>query len=83
MLLACNADHHLIDVPCVSGCWKTAADPVGKALAELQRPLPHGLMADEDAPGGRHLLNHPQAERERKYNHTARLITSAGKRWRA
>ena len=51
-------------MPLVAGCRKTAADPVRKALAELQRPLPDRLMADQDAPGGEHLLDHAQAERE-------------------
>ena len=33
-----------------------------KILTELQRPLPHRLMADEDASGSEHLLYHPQTE---------------------
>src|SRR4051812_10208110 len=28
MLSACNADYHLVEVPLVTGCWKTAADLV-------------------------------------------------------
>lgn len=31
--------------------------------AELQSPLPHRLMADEDAARCQHLLDHPQAQR--------------------
>jgi hypothetical protein len=41
-----------------------AADLVGERLAELERPLSHRFVADEDAAGGEHLLDHPQAERE-------------------
>src|SRR4051794_25656853 len=41
-----------------------AADPVRECLAELQRPLAHGLVADRDAARGQRLLDHPQAERE-------------------
>src|SRR3954454_4530731 len=39
-------------------------DPVGKVLAELERPLPYGLVADDNATCGQHLLNHAQAERK-------------------
>jgi hypothetical protein len=41
-----------------------APHPVGEVLAELERPLPYGLVADDDAAGGQHLLDHAQAERE-------------------
>src|SRR4051794_33413148 len=34
------------------------------SLAELARPLPYGLVADDDAARGQHLLDHAQAERE-------------------
>src|SRR5215213_7076186 len=61
MLSACNADYHLVEVPLVTGCWKTAADLVRKPLTELQRPLPDSLMADQDAAGRQHLLDHPEA----------------------
>jgi hypothetical protein len=59
-----NADHNLVQVPLVSGCRKTPADLVGKALTELQRPLPHRFMTDHDPSGGEHLLDHAQAERK-------------------
>src|SRR3954466_10092450 len=48
----------------VSGRRQTPPDLVGKCLAELARPLPHALMADDDAACGQHLLDHAQAERE-------------------
>src|SRR4051812_37404943 len=35
-------------------------------LAELARPLPHGLVADDDAASREDLLNHAQAEQEPK-----------------
>src|SRR5687767_15135024 len=35
---------------------------LAKILAELQSPLPHGLVADQDASGGQHLLHHPEAQ---------------------
>ena len=33
-------------------------------LTELQRPLTHRLMSDQDPSGGQHLLDHKQAERK-------------------
>src|SRR3954453_20303720 len=48
----------------VAGCRQTPADPVSEVLAELERPLPYGLVADDDAACGQHLLDHAQAERE-------------------
>src|SRR3954469_4636005 len=46
-----SPDHqaHFVQVPLVSRVWQLAADLVGKALAELARLLPDGLMADRDA----------------------------------
>src|SRR3954452_19027676 len=41
-----------------------AADLVGKCLAELARPLAHGLMAHVDARRGQHLFHHAQAQRK-------------------
>ena len=37
---------------------------LANAWPNLQRPLPHGLVADDDAARGQHLLDHAQAERE-------------------
>jgi hypothetical protein len=49
-------------VPLVSRSGKAPADQIGKALPELQGPLPHGRMTDLNAAGGEHLLHHAQAE---------------------
>jgi len=49
-------------VPLVSGIAQPPPDLVGKVLAELERPLPHALVADDDAARGQHLLDHAQAE---------------------
>src|SRR5689334_17551448 len=48
-----SPDHqaHFVQVPFVARTGQPAADLVGEALAELARPLPHGLMAHEDAAG--------------------------------
>src|SRR3954447_18520127 len=39
-------------------------DPVGKVLAELARPLPHALVAHDNAGYSQHLLGQVLAERE-------------------
>src|SRR4051795_12023773 len=48
----------------VSDCRQTPLDLIGEVLAKLQRPLPHALVADDDAARRQHLLDHAQAERE-------------------
>jgi hypothetical protein len=62
MLLASDADHNLFEMPFVARGRKTAANLVCKALPELQRPLLHYLLADQDPSGREHLLDHPQAQ---------------------
>ena len=59
-----DLDDDLIKMPLVSGAGQPSPDPVGELLAELERLLPNGLMADHDAACRHHLLNHTQAERE-------------------
>src|SRR3954470_14820758 len=39
-------------------------DLVGERLAELEGPLPHRLVADENVASRQHLLDHAQAQRE-------------------
>src|SRR5215211_1054056 len=56
--------NNFIQVPFVSGRRQTPPDPVGEVLAELERPLPHALVAHDDAARGQHLLDHAQAERK-------------------
>src|SRR3954453_17400013 len=64
VLLAGDLDLDLVQVPLVAGTGQPSADLVRERLAELEAPLPHGLVADDDAAGGQQLLDHPQAERE-------------------
>jgi hypothetical protein len=54
---------------------------VGERLAELARPLPYALVADDDAARRQHLLDHAQAEREAEVEPW--LITSGANRWPA
>src|SRR3954453_15668636 len=64
VLRAGDPDLALVQVPLVARSRQPAADPVREVLAELEAPLPHGLVADGDAASGQHLLDHPQGERE-------------------
>src|SRR5918911_1500001 len=62
VLLAADPQTHFVQVPLVSRTGQPTPDLVGEVLAELARPLAHGLMADEDAAGGQHLFDHAQAQ---------------------
>src|SRR3954453_720581 len=64
MLLAADHQAHFVEVPLVSRAGQLAADLVGEALAELARPLPHGLVAHVNAAGRQHLFDHAQAQGE-------------------
>ena len=80
VLPARNADHDLIKVPLVPGHGQTPPDLIGITLPELQRPLAYRLMADLDSASISSSMR--RLSGNRKYNQTAWLITSAGKRWR-
>jgi hypothetical protein len=43
MLFTRDLHGNLVEVPRVSGTGQPAADLIGDALAELQRPLPYGF----------------------------------------
>jgi hypothetical protein len=43
-----------------------ASTAVRSAGHYLERPLPHGLVADDEAPCGQHLLDHARLSRKRK-----------------
>ena len=58
VLLAGDFDRDLVQMPFVSGAGQPPSDPVSERLAELERPLSHSLVADEDAASGEHLLDH-------------------------
>src|SRR3954447_17906935 len=64
MLLAADHQAHFVEVPFVSRVWQPAADLVGKALAELARPLADGLMADRDGASREDLIHHAKAQRK-------------------
>src|SRR6185312_7648033 len=54
VLLAGDLHHNLVQMPLVSGRRQTSPDLVRKCLAEFQRPLPHALVADDNAASGQH-----------------------------
>ena len=70
----------LIQMPFVASTRQPAADPVGKCLAELEGPLLHGLMADDDAAGGKNLVDMVQAERKAEIEPDDVADDLAGKR---
>ena len=63
MFLAGNLENDLIQMP-VAPVRQPTTDLIGECLTELHRPLPHRLMADDNAARGQHLLDHAQAEWE-------------------
>lgn len=64
MLPAIDPDEDLIEVPCVTGLWASAAQLVGIGLPELGAPPPDRLIADHDTAFEHHLLDITEAERE-------------------
>jgi hypothetical protein len=64
VLHAGDLDHGLVQVPFVADMRQPTPDQVGENLAKLQRPLPHGLVADHDAAGDQQFVQHAQALRE-------------------
>jgi hypothetical protein len=53
VLHALDPDEDFVDVPLVPWPWPTAAQAVGKALAEFLAPAPYGLVGDDDARSAR------------------------------
>ena len=64
VLPAGNGDHHLVKMPFVTAPRGPRPGGVGDLAAELETPLPHRLVADDDAADGQHLFHHAQAERK-------------------
>jgi hypothetical protein len=75
-----NLERHLVQMPFVANPRQATADLVGERLAEFERPLAHGFVADDDAAGGQQLLHHARPSGKRKYSRTAWLMISAGDR---
>jgi len=48
VLLAGDLENDLIQMPFIARARQPTTDLIGEVLAELARPLPHGLVADDD-----------------------------------
>ena len=48
VLLAADADEHLVQVPLVAGLWPSLPQHIGEDPAEAQAPLADALVADDD-----------------------------------
>jgi hypothetical protein len=64
VLLAADADEHLVDVPLVARLWPAPLQHVGEDPAEAQAPLADALVADHDPTLGQDQLNITQAQTE-------------------
>jgi hypothetical protein len=63
MLNALDPDEHLVEVPLVSRPRPTAAQSMGKALAEFPTPAPHRLIGHNDASLSQQLMTAMSQER--------------------
>ena len=81
MLLATNRQNHLVYMPFISTERTAAAQLVGIGLPEFQAPLTHRFIGRHDPAlcVVRSSTSRKLSEK-RKYNHTAWLIISGGKR---
>jgi hypothetical protein len=76
-----DLDGDLVQAPLVAGLRQQPPDPVGEGPAELERPPPDGLVADDEATHGQHLFGHARRPSgKRKQSQTAWLMASAGTR---
>ena len=66
VVLAIQGDDHFIQVPFIAPSGLSAAQLMGEGLAELQAPLPQGLVGYEDTPGGESFFDVPKAQGEAK-----------------
>lgn len=64
VLLAVDGDDNFVEMPFVPLSSLPTADFRGVGRAELQRPTPDGLVADDDPALGQHILDHPQPQRK-------------------
>jgi hypothetical protein len=48
VLLAADADEHLVHVPLVAGLWPSLPQHIGEDPAKAQAPLADALVADDD-----------------------------------
>ena len=61
VLPASDREDDLIHMPLVAASRGASPNAIGIFPAEFLRPMPNTLMADVNAAGGEHFLNHAQA----------------------
>jgi hypothetical protein len=66
VLPASDRDHNLIHVPLVAASRCAPANAIGILPAEFLGPMTNTFVANVNAAGGEHFLDHPQAERKSK-----------------
>jgi len=64
VLLAADADEHLVHVPFVAGLWPSLPQRIGEDPAKAQAPLADALVADDDPTRRQDQLNISQAQTE-------------------
>jgi transposase-like protein len=64
MFLSADCDDNFIQMPIVSTLWGSPPEAIGIFSPEFLGPLPHRFMADLNAAGSKHFLNHTQAQRK-------------------
>ena len=64
VLLAVDANVHLVEVPFIAGSRSAAAQPGDVGVPEFVAPLPDGLVGDDNAALQHQLLDLAEAERE-------------------
>jgi hypothetical protein len=64
VLLACDRDHDLVQMPDVAAAWRLAFEAAGVIQTKLQRPAADRLIGHDNAALEQHLLDQPQAQWE-------------------
>ncbi len=64
MFLSTDCDDNFIQMPLVTTSRCTPTQAIGIFSPEFLGPLPHRFMADLNATGSEHFLNHRQAQRK-------------------
>src|SRR5215469_8781527 len=64
VLLAADADEHLVHVPLVAGSWPSLPQHIGEDPAKAQAPLANALVANDDPTRRQDQLDISQAQTE-------------------
>ena len=58
MLLACDGDNDLVQMPFVASLWGATTDVGGKLATKFLGPLAYGFVSDVNSAHGEHLFDH-------------------------